>query len=104
MVQIEGRVTESAARLLENVERVVVGKREQIALVLSALISGGHVVLWDVPGTAKTTVARATAASVGGCSISRIQCTPDLQPRHVTGLSIYDQKPRSFEFRSGPVF
>src|SRR3954467_242157 len=104
MVQIEGRVTESAARLLENVERVVVGKREQIALDLSALISGGHVLLEDVPGTAKTILARAIACSVDGTSFARIQCTPDLQPTDVTGLSIYNQKTREFEFRAGPIF
>jgi MoxR-like ATPase len=104
MVQIEGRLTESAARLLENVERVVVGKREEIALVLSALISGGHVLLEDVPGTAKTILARTIARSIGGASFSRVQCTPDLQPTDVTGLSIFDQKSREFEFRAGPVF
>src|SRR3954447_550230 len=104
MVQIEGRLTQSAARLLENVERVVVGKREQIALVLSALISGGHVLLEDVPGTAKTMLARTIAGSVDGASFPRIQCTPALQPTDVTGLSIFDQKTREFEFRSGPVF
>src|SRR4051812_47939751 len=104
MVQIEGRLTQSAARLLENVERVVVGKREEIALVLSALISGGHVLLEDVPGTAKTILARTIARSIGGATFSRLQCTPDLQPTDVTGLLIFDQKSREFEFRAGPVF
>src|SRR3954447_720789 len=104
MARLERPVTDLGERLLANVERVVVGKREQIALVLSALISGGHVLLEDVPGTAKTMLARAIACSVGGASFSRIQCTPDLQPTDVTGLSIYDQKSREFEFRAGPVF
>jgi MoxR-like ATPase len=83
---------------------VVVGKREQVALVLSALISGGHVLLEDVPGTAKTVLARTIAASIGGARFARIQCTPDLQPTDVTGLSIFNQKTREFEFRAGPVF
>jgi len=104
VVQLERPVFEAAERLLANVEQVVVGKQEQIALVLSALISGGHVLLEDVPGTAKTMLARTIAGSVGGASFARIQCTPDLQPTDVTGLSIFDQKTREFEFRAGPVF
>lgn len=80
------------------------GKREEIALVLSALISGGHVLLEDVPGTAKTILARAIARSVDGATFARVQCTPDLQPTDVTGLSIFNQKTREFEFRAGPVF
>ena len=95
---------DGAARILANVERVVVGKREEIALVLAALISGGHVLLEDVPGTAKTVLARAIAQSVGDASFARIQCTPDLQPSDITGLSIFDQRTREFEFRPGPVF
>jgi MoxR-like ATPase len=94
----------AAQRLLANVERVVVGKHEQIAVVLSALISGGHALLEDVPGTAKTILARAIAQSIDGASFARLQCTPDLQPTDVTGLSIFDQKSRDFEFRPGPVF
>jgi MoxR-like ATPase len=104
MTQVEQSVVQAAERLRANVERVVVGKSEQIALVLSALVSGGHVLLEDVPGTAKTILARAIAGSVGGASFSRIQCTPDLQPTDVTGLSIFDQKTREFEYRAGPVF
>jgi MoxR-like ATPase len=94
---------ESAGRLAANVERVVHGKSEEIRLVLAALISGGHVLLEDLPGTAKTVLARSLAVSIGG-SYSRIQCTPDLQPTDVTGLSIFDQRTREFEFRPGPVF
>ena len=95
---------ETARTLLENVEQVVVGKHEEIALVLSALGSGGHVLLEDVPGTAKTVLARSIAQSIHGAKFSRIQCTPDLQPTDVTGLAIYDQRTRDFEFRPGPIF
>ena len=97
-------VHDAATRLLANVERVVVGKRDETALVLAALISGGHVLLEDVPGTAKTILARSIAQSVAGATFTRIQCTPDLQPTDVTGLSIFNQKTREFEFRPGPVF
>src|SRR3954471_20269219 len=93
-----------AERLIANVERVIRGKREQIELVLCALLCRGHVLLEDVPGTAKTVLARAIAQSIAGSHASRIQCTPDLQPTDVTGLSIYDQRTREFEFRAGPVF
>ena len=96
--------TDAAARILANVEQVVVGKREEVALVLAALISGGHVLLEDVPGTAKTILARAIAQSIDGTTFARIQCTPDLQPTDITGLSIFDQRTREFEFRPGPVF
>jgi MoxR-like ATPase len=95
---------EQASRLAANVELVVHGKSEEVRLVLAALISGGHVLIEDIPGTAKTVLARALAASVKGASFSRIQCTPDLQPTDVTGLSIFDQRSREFEFRPGPVF
>ena len=95
---------DAAARILANVERVVVGKHDEVALVLAALISRGHVLLEDVPGTAKTILARAIAQSVGETTFARIQCTPDLQPTDITGLSIFDQRTRDFEFRPGPVF
>jgi MoxR-like ATPase len=98
------RAVDVAARLLANVETVVHGKREEIRLVLSALASGGHVLFEDVPGTAKTVLARAIAQSVEGAVGTRIQCTPDLQPTDVTGLAIYNQKTREFEFRPGPIF
>jgi MoxR-like ATPase len=93
-----------AARLLANVETVVLGKTEEIKLVLSALLCGGHVLLEDVPGTAKTILARAIAGSIEGATNQRIQCTPDLQPTDVTGLSVFNQRERDFEFRPGPVF
>ena len=106
-VDAEGRVAraaEIAARLRENIETVVHGKTEEIRLVLGALACGGHVLFEDVPGTAKTVLARAIAQSVEGAIPSRIQCTPDLQPNDVTGLSIYNQKVREFEFQPGPIF
>jgi MoxR-like ATPase len=91
-------------RLRENAETVVIGKREQIRVVLTALACGGHVLLEDVPGTAKTVLARALAGSIEGALTSRVQCTPDIQPTDVTGLSIWDPRDRRFEFRPGPVF
>jgi len=97
-------VAEIARRLTDNLETVVHGKSDEIRLVLSALVAGGHVLLEDVPGTAKTILARSIAASVAGIEFSRIQCTPDLQPTDVTGLSIYDQEHRSFVFQPGPLF
>ena len=95
---------DTASRLLANVETVVRGKTEEIRLVLTALVCGGHVLLEDVPGTAKTVLARAIAGSVEGAAFQRIQCTPDLQPTDVTGLSVFNQRDRDFEFRPGPVF
>src|SRR5438045_7279119 len=95
---------ELSDRFLENIETVIHGKLDEIKLVLAALLCGGHVLFEDVPGTAKTVLARAIAASIEGASPSRIQCTPDLQPTDVTGLSIYNQRERDFEFRPGPIF
>ncbi len=96
--------TGTAERFLDNIETVVHGKREQIKLIVAALMCGGHALLEDVPGTAKTVLARAIAGSIEGAQASRIQCTPDLQPTDVTGLSIFNQRERDFEFRPGPVF
>jgi len=98
------RATEAGSRLLANIETVVRGKTEEIKLVLAALVCGGHVLLEDVPGTAKTILARAIAGSLDGASFARVQCTPDLQPTDVTGLSVFNQRERDFEFRPGPVF
>src|SRR5438045_9699836 len=95
---------DAGARFVANVELVVHGKRDEIKLVLSALMCGGHVLFEDVPGTAKTVLARAIAGSIRGATTSRIQCTPDLQPTDVTGLSVFNQKERDFEFRAGPIF
>jgi len=94
----------AAARLIANVASVVEGKDEQIRLILAALACKGHVLLEDVPGTAKTVLARALAGSVQGATVSRIQCTPDLQPTDVTGLSVWNPNTRDFEFRPGPIF
>jgi len=106
LTPIHGRQSSSAVStaLLDNIERVVLGKRDQIELVVCALLSDGHVLLDDVPGTAKTVLARAIARSIDGATTARIQCTPDLQPTDVTGLSVYDQRERAFEFQQGPVF
>jgi MoxR-like ATPase len=95
---------DAAARVRANIETVVIGKSDQIKLVLTALACRGHVLLEDVPGTAKTILARALAGSIEGSVSSRIQCTPDLQPTDVTGLTVYDQREREFVFRPGPVF
>ncbi len=95
---------EIGERLLANVETVVHGKRAEIRLVLAALACEGHVLFEDVPGTAKTVLARAVGRSIEGASQARIQCTPDLQPTDVTGLSVFDQRTREFEFRAGPIF
>lgn len=89
--------------LIANVEKVVVGKRQQIIKVLVAWYCEGHVLLEDVPGVAKTMLARAFAKSIG-CSFKRVQCTPDLLPNDVTGGSIFNQKSSEFEFRPGPIF
>jgi MoxR-like ATPase len=93
-----------AERFLDNIEQAVHGKRREVQLVLAALTCQGHVLLEDVPGTAKTVLARAIAQTVEGATPSRIQCTPDLQPTDVTGLSVYNQQTRDFEFRPGPIF
>jgi MoxR-like ATPase len=98
------RAVAVGVRLVENVETVVLGKPEAVRLVVAALACGGHVLLEDVPGTAKTVLARALGGSIEGATVSRIQCTPDLQPTDVTGLSIWDPRERAFEFQAGPVF
>jgi MoxR-like ATPase len=94
---------DTAKKIIANVEKVVVGKRKQLALSLVSWFSGGHILLEDVPGVAKTMLARALAKSVG-CSFKRVQCTPDLLPSDITGASIFNQRTQDFEFRPGPVF
>jgi len=88
--------------LVGNVERVIIGKREVIELVTIGLLSQGHILIEDVPGVGKTMLARALAKSLG-CSFRRIQFTPDMLPSDVTGVSIFNQKTREFEFRPGPI-
>ena len=89
--------------MIENVEQVIVGKRLPIEFIMVALLCEGHVLLEDVPGSGKTMLARSIAASLG-ISFKRIQCTPDLLPNDITGVSIFNQKTSEFEFRPGPIF
>lgn len=89
--------------VVQNVERVIIGKREAIELVMVALLCESHILLEDVPGSGKTMLARSVAISLGS-SFKRLQCTPDLLPNDVTGVSIFNQKNGEFEFRPGPVF
>ncbi|WP_438354541.1 AAA family ATPase [Microbacterium sp. CJ88] len=91
------------ARLVDNVDQALMGKRDVVGLVLAAMLAEGHVLLEDAPGTGKTSLAKALAATVQGTS-SRIQFTPDLLPSDVTGVTIYDQASHRFEFHKGPVF
>lgn len=95
-------VKESAKRIIENVAQVIVGKDEVIELCLVAMLCEGHILLEDVPGIGKTTLAKALARSVG-CTFRRIQFTPDLLPSDVTGLLYFNQKTQDFEFRPGPI-
>jgi MoxR-like ATPase len=95
-------IAEMANRIRENVSKVIVGKQEVIDLALIALLCEGHVLLEDVPGIGKTTMAKAIARSLG-CTFQRIQFTPDLLPSDVTGIYYFNQKAQDFEFRPGPV-
>src|SRR3954471_19945494 len=92
-----------AGKLIGNIEKVVIGKRQTLTLALAAALCEGHVLLEDVPGVAKTMLARAFAKSIG-CTFKRLQCTPDLLPTDVTGVSIFNPKTTEFEFRPGPIF
>jgi MoxR-like ATPase len=96
-------VAAPAEAILDEVERAVVGKREVLELVLLALLADGHVLLEDVPGVAKTLIARSFAAATG-LGFARVQFTPDLLPSDITGSSVFDQRSAQFDFRPGPVF
>jgi MoxR-like ATPase len=92
-----------AEQVTANVERVIVGKRQVIEMLLAALLCEGHVLVEDVPGVGKTMLARAIAVSLG-LTFKRLQCTPDLLPNDITGVSVFNQQTREFEFRPGPAF
>ena len=96
-------IASASERLRENIERVIVGKSPAIELALTALLCNGHVLLEDVPGSGKTTLAKAIAGSLG-CSFKRIQFTPDLMPSDIVGLNYFNQKAADFELRRGPIF
>lgn len=90
-------------RLFENVGKVILGKRDALQKTILALLVQGHVLIEDVPGVGKTMLARSIARSIG-CSFKRIQFTPDMLPSDVTGVSVFNQRDREFEFREGPIF
>lgn len=95
-------VQEIANRIVENVERVIIGKRPAVQLTVLGLLCQGHILIEDVPGVGKTVLAKSLARSVG-CKFQRIQFTPDMLPSDVTGVSVFNQKTREFEFRPGPI-
>ncbi len=103
MIQSTPTLSQFADTLIRNVETVIVGKRSQIEHLLIALLCRGHVLIEDVPGTGKTMLARAVATSLG-LNFKRLQCTPDLLPNDITGVSVYNQQTSSFDFRPGPIF
>ncbi len=96
-------IQETSRKILDNVEKVIIGKRSVIEMLMVALLCEGHVLLEDVPGVGKTMMARSIATSLGG-KFKRVQCTPDLLPNDVTGVSVYNQQSNSFEFHEGPIF
>ena len=97
------RIKDCADKIITNVENVIIGKHEPVKMTVLALLCQGHLLIEDVPGVGKTMLARAIARSIG-CKFSRIQFTPDMLPSDVTGVSVFNQKTREFEFREGPVF
>ena len=104
-IKVESRLVEAQSlieKIIDNVERVIVGKRQAVKLGLIALLSQGHLLIEDAPGVGKTIAARALGQSLGG-SFKRIQCTPDLLPADVLGVSVYNPKSGDFTFREGPI-
>ena len=99
---VANEVAPVAGRIKDNVEKVLVGKGGVIELTLAALLSGGHILIDDVPGIGKTTLARSLASSLD-CSFKRIQFTTDLMPSDITGINYYNQRSGDFEFRAGPI-
>ena len=99
---VHNEATKTANLITENISRVIIGKQDSIELATVALMSGGHILVEDVPGVGKTILARSLAIS-SGCTFKRIQFTPDLLPTDVSGVSIYNQKNGDFEFREGPI-
>jgi MoxR-like ATPase len=97
-----GLVQHVAERIAQNVSQVIMGKRNEIRLTILGLLSQGHILIEDIPGVGKTMMAKALARSIG-CTFSRIQFTPDMLPSDVTGVSLFNQKTREFEFRAGPI-
>ncbi|NIP22839.1 MAG: AAA domain-containing protein, partial [Phycisphaerae bacterium] len=96
-------IQEFSQQLINNVEKVIIGKRDKLELIVVALLCEGHVLLEDVPGLGKTMLARSFAISLG-IDFKRLQCTPDLLPNDVTGVSIFNQQERAFKFIPGPAF
>ncbi len=96
-------IQEFVGKVIDNVEKVIVGKRSAIEMLMVAMLCEGHVLLEDVPGVGKTMLARSLAISLSG-QFNRLQCTPDLLPNDVTGVSIFNQQSGKFEFRQGPIF
>ena len=97
------QVAERVRRVADQIETVIIGKRAVVELALTAFLCGGHVLIEDIPGVGKTTLAKALARALG-CVYKRVQFTPDLLPADITGSSIYNQKNSEFEFREGPIF
>ena len=95
-------VQETSNRIVDNIEKVIIGKKPVVRLTVLGLLSQGHMLIEDVPGVGKTVLAKSIAKSVG-CLFQRIQFTPDMLPTDVTGVSVFNQKTREFEFRPGPI-
>ena len=89
--------------LTDEIEKIIVGKRDQISLLIMSVFSGGHVLLDDLPGSGKTTLVKTLSLAMG-CSFGRIQFTPDLLPSDILGMTVFNQKTGDFELRKGPVF